>query len=228
MRVGVLGTGMVGRAISAATVDAGHDVMIGTRDPAGLMAREPQPGSWGPPPFAEWHGQHAAVLVGTFAETAAHGEILFNATAGDATLEALDQAGAERLDGKILIDVANPLDFSAGMPPTLSVSNTDSLGERIQRAYPGVKVVKSLNTMTARIMVEPGALADGDHHVFVSGDDPDAKEQVQRILREWFGWRHIIDLGDISTARGAEMWLALWLRLMGAMGTVSFNLKIVT
>jgi predicted dinucleotide-binding enzyme len=228
MRVGVLGTGFVGRTISAATVDAGQEAMIGTRDPAGLMARQSQPGGWGPPPFSEWHAGHAAVLVGTFAEAAAHGEILFNATAGDATMAALDQAGAERLEGKVLIDVSNPLDFSAGMPPTLSVSNTDSLGERIQRAYPGAKVVKSLNTVNAGIMVDPGALAGGDHHVFVSGDDSEAKEQVQRILREWFGWRHIIDLGDISTARGAEMWLPLWLRLMGAMGTASFNLKIVT
>jgi 8-hydroxy-5-deazaflavin:NADPH oxidoreductase len=136
--------------------------------------------------------------------------------------------GRANLDGKVLIDVANPLDFSHGVPPTLFISNTESLAERIQLTYPETKVIKALNTMNAALMVNPDRLAGGDHHVFVSGDDSRAKERVVNILKTDFGWRHVIDLGDISTARGAEMLLPLWLRLMGVLGTPMFNFKIVT
>jgi 8-hydroxy-5-deazaflavin:NADPH oxidoreductase len=137
-------------------------------------------------------------------------------------------AGADNLDGKILVDVSNPLDFSAGMPPSLFVSNTDSLGERIQAQLPGVRVVKALNTVNASVMVDPGQLADGDHHVFLSGNDAGAKQAVADLLRDRFGWRHVLDLGDISTARGAEMLMPMWLRLMGSLGTAMFNWRIVT
>ncbi len=153
---------------------------------------------------------------------------MFNATNGMGSLEALKLAGESNLNGKILVDISNPLDFSKGMPPSLSVCNTDSLGEQIQRAFPAVKVVKTLNTVTASLMVNPRQLADGDHHVFVSGNDAGAKAQVTDLLKTWFGWKHVIDLGDITTARGTEMYLPLWLRLWGALGTGMLNIKVVS
>lgn len=213
MKIGILGSGTVARTIGGALVGGGHDVMLGTRDAAKLQ-------EW----LASTGGKARA---GSFAEAAAHGDAVINATAGRGSLEALRGAGAEHLDGKILIDLANPLDFSRGMPPSLSVVNTDSLGEQIQRAFPGAKVVKTLNTLTASLMVDPRQLAGGDHDVFVSGNDPAAKAQVTAWLQEWFGWPRVIDLGDITTARGAEMVLPLWVQLMGALGTPIFNFKIV-
>jgi predicted dinucleotide-binding enzyme len=152
--------------------------------------------------------------------------MIVNATAGANSLAALGLAGAENLGGKVLIDIANPLDFSAGFPPTLFVKDTDSLGEQIQRAFPTVKVVKVLNTLTAALMVDPQLVGGGDHSIFVSGDDADAKEAVAELLRG-FGWQDIIDLGDITTARGPEMLLPIWLGLMSALGTPMFNFKIV-
>ena len=183
--------------------------------------------AFGLPPFSAWLKQYTGVKVGTFAEAAQHGEVLFNATNGMGTMEALRQAGASNLKGKILVDISNPLDFSKGMPPSLSVCNTNSLGEQIQRAFPEVKVVKTLNTVTASLMVNPSQVADGDHHVFVSGNDAEAKGQVTGMLKSWFGWKEAIDLGDITTARGTEMYLPLWLRLWGALGTGMINIKIV-
>ncbi|MBI5670962.1 MAG: NAD(P)-binding domain-containing protein [Chloroflexi bacterium] len=224
MNIGVLGTGMVGRAISAKLSQSGHDVMIGTRDVDRTLAHS-EPDFMGNPPFREWQ-QHAHVKLGTFAEAAAFGEILFNCTSGMASLAALKLAGERNLNGKILIDIANPLDFSRGMPPTLSVCNTDSLGEQIQRAFPQARVVKTLNTMNANVMVNPSLLS-GDHDVFVSGNDAAAKAQVTDILKDWFGWKSVIDLGDITTARGAEMVLPLWLHLMAALKTPMFNFKVV-
>ncbi|HUF00429.1 MAG TPA: NAD(P)-binding domain-containing protein [Anaerolineales bacterium] len=211
MRTGVLGSGMVGQAISARLAELGHDVMIGTRDPNKL---------------SEWQASHQEVKIGSFAETAGHGEIIFNATNGAASLDVLKMADGSNLNGKVLIDISNALDFSNGMPPSLFVSNTDSLGEQIQRAFPQVKVVKTLNTVTANIMVNPRQVASGDHHVFVSGNDGQAKQQVIEILKS-FGWIHILDLGDITTARGTEMYLPIWLRLWGALGTGMFNVRIM-
>ncbi len=135
-------------------------------------------------------------------------------------------AGESNLIDKVLVDISNPLDFSKGMPPSLLVSNTDSLGEQIQRAFANLKVVKTLNTITANIMVNPRQVANGDHHVFVSGDDAQAKGQVVDILKS-FGWLHILDLGDITTMRGTEMYLPIWLRIWGALGTGMFNVKIM-
>lgn len=145
-----------------------------------------------------------------------------NCTAGVASLEALRIAGPEHLNGKILIDVSNPLDFSRGMPPTLTICNTSSLGEEIQRAFPDAKVVKALNTVTAAVMVEP-SLVPGDHDLFVCGNDAEAKATVSRLLREAFGWRIIHDLGDITAARGTEMMMAAWVRLMLVFGSPRFN-----
>jgi hypothetical protein len=213
MRVGVFGSGMVGQAIGGKVAELGHAVMLGTRDVSKLQ---------------DWlAGMSGDASAGTFAESAAYGEILFNATNGGGSLEALASAGEANLNGKILVDISNPLDFSHGMPPALTVCNTDSLGEQIQRAYPKVKVVKTLNTVTASLMVNPGQLAAGDHHVFVSGNDLAAKSRVTDLLTTWFGWKHVIDLGDITTARGTEMYLPIWLRLWGALGTGLFNIKVV-
>ena len=123
--------------------------------------------------------------------------------------------------------MANPLDFSQGMPPSLIVCNTDSLGEQIQRNFPEVKVVKTLNTMNAHLMVNPAQVDNGDHHIFISGNDQAAKDEVTSYLKDWFGWKHVIDLGDITTARGTEMILPIWVRLMGTLQTPMFNFKIV-
>ncbi|MEW5986726.1 MAG: NAD(P)-binding domain-containing protein [Chloroflexota bacterium] len=226
MKIGILGTGVVGQTIGAKLAELGHEVMIGTRDVAATLART-EPGFYGNPPFSVWQQQNPTVKVGTFAEAARHGELLINATSGGVTLAALATAGKANLDSKVLIDISNPLDFSKGMPPSLLVSNTDSLAEQIQRAFPAVKVVKTLNTMNTNLMVNPRQLADGDHHVFVSGNDAVAKAQVTTLLKDGFGWRNVVDLGDITTARGTEMLLPIWIRLMGVLQTPLFNFKIV-
>lgn len=225
MKIAVLGTGMVGQAIAGKLAELGHSVTVGTRDVQGTLAND-QPNFYGNPPFRDWHAQHPQIGLATFAEAAAQSDWIVNATNGAGTLAALHAAGADNLGGKVLIDIANPLDFSHGMPPTLSVCNTDSLAEQIQRAFPAAKVVKTLNTMNANIMINPGALAGGEHTVFVSGDDGEAKAQVSALLRS-FGWRDIIDLGDIRTARGAEMVLPIWLSLMNALGSPLINLRVV-
>jgi predicted dinucleotide-binding enzyme len=150
--------------------------------------------------------------------------VVFNCTAGSASLEALKQAGGSNLGGKVLVDVANPLDFSKGMPPTLTVCNTDSLAEQIQRAYPDAKVVKALNTVNNMVMVNPG-MVSGEHDVFVCGNDPQAKARVVEILRS-FGWEKPFDLGDITAARGLEMMLPVWVQLYGTLQRPNFNFKI--
>jgi predicted dinucleotide-binding enzyme len=152
--------------------------------------------------------------------------MVFNCTAGIASLEALKAAGAQNLQGKVLVDVSNPLDFSRGMPPTHSVCNTDSLAEQIQRAFPTAKVVKSLNTVTAALMVDP-SLIPGVHTMFVSGNDTKAKAEVIDLLKTGFGWKEVIDLGDITAARAQEMYLALWVRLYGKFKTPNVNIHVV-
>ena len=225
MRFGILGTGVVGKTIAVRLDGLGHDVVVGTRNPQETLSRT-EPDQYGNPPFAAWQEEHPEVRLGTFAEAAAHGDMVVNATAGAVSLEALEQAGEDNLNGKILIDISNPLDFSKGMPPTLLVSNTDSLGEQIQRRFPEAKVVKTLHTMNAYLMVDPAQLAATDHTVFVSGDDAEAKARVSELLRS-FGWSDIIDLGDITTARGTEMVLPIWVRLFGVLQKPIYNFKIV-
>jgi predicted dinucleotide-binding enzyme len=180
----------------------------------------------GNPPYRDWAAAHPEVRLATFAAAAALAELVVNATSGQVSIAALTEAGRDNLAGKILLDIANPLDSSAGFPPTLFVKDTDSLGERIQSAFPEAKVVKTLNTLNAALMVHPTRLADGEHTVFVSGNDADAKKTTTALL-ESFGHTDVIDLGDISTARGTEMLLPIWLRLMGALHTPTFNFKIV-
>jgi 8-hydroxy-5-deazaflavin:NADPH oxidoreductase len=225
MNIGVLGTGMVGRALSARLVELGHEVVMGTRDPARTLGRAESQGG-GDLPFRAWQEHNQKVQLAAFAGAAMHGELIINATNGDGSLPALNAGGKENLYGKTLMDISNPLDFSTGMPPSLFISNTDSLGEQIQRAFPDVKVGKTLNTVNCRVMVHPGYLAESDHTVFVSGNDAQAKAAVAELLRA-FGWKDILDLGDITTARGPEMLLAIWLRLWAPLQTPMFNFKVV-
>lgn len=222
MRVGILGTGVVGRTLAQGFVRTGHAVSLGTRDVRRTMARtlDSPPGS-----IAEWLAANPSIALSDLASVAATAEVVVNAVNGSGTLDALAEAGAANLARKVVIDVSNPLDFSQGFPPTLTVKDTDSLGEQVQRAFPEARVVKSLNTLTAALMTHPGLLPEPTT-LFLSGDDPAAKAIAAGLLRE-FGWTDILDLGDITTARGPEMWLPLWLRVMGSVGGGMFNLRIV-
>lgn len=222
MKIAVLGTGTVGRALASGLAALGHDVTVGTRDVAATLSRATEESGDAPP----WGPDAGAVGLASFSDAAAAAELVVNATTGQVSLDALGAAGAANLSGKTLMDVSNPLDFSQGFPPTLFVKDTDSLAERIQAAFPQAKVVKTLNTLTAALMINPASLAEGDHSVFVSGNDAEAKQQVTELLHA-MGHTDVIDLGDITTARGVEMWLPLWLRVMGVLGTAQFNLKIV-
>lgn len=226
MKIAILGTGMVGRSHAAKLAELGHEVMVGTHDVKKTM-EVTKPDAMGTPPFSEWHKDHSAVKLGTFNEASEHGEIVYDALKGEFAVEVLKGIKTEHLEGKILIDIANALDFSKGMPPSLLVCNTDSLGEQVQRALPNVKVVKTFNTMSAPLQVNPRQLADGDHDIFVCGNDEEAKAKVIDILKNWYGWKEIIDLGDISMARGTEMLLPIWLRLWGKLKTPIFNIKVI-
>ena len=211
--IAILGTGMVGEVLGTKLVSLGHKVMMGSRTDNNEKA-------------VAWKNKNGALASnGTFADAAAFGEIVFNCTSGKVSLEALQLAGHENLQGKILVDVANPLDFSKGMPPTLTICNTDSLGETIQRQFPDAKVVKALNTLNCQLMVNPGFLKDSGN-LFICGNDSGAKKEVESLLQS-FGWEKIIDLGDISAARGTEQLLPVWVRLMGKLETPMFNFSIV-
>lgn len=214
MKFGVLGTGMVGEAIASKLTSLGHDVKMGSRSKTNEKA-------------AAWVAKAGPTASqGTFAEAAAFGEIVFVCTKGDAAVEVVRSAGKENLKGKVLVDISNPLDFSKGMPPFVSVPGYDSVGEQLQRELPDTKVVKSLNTVNCDVMVDP-ARVGGDSDIFVSGNDAEAKAAVAGLLREQFGWTSVVDLGDITTARGTENYLPLWLRLWSATKTTDFNIKIV-
>ena len=216
MEIAVLGTGSVGRALAARLDQLGHSVSLGTRDPGATAAREE---------YAAWATTAPGVRLATFADAAASAEVLVNASSGAVTLDVLGQARVGERAGAVLVDVSNPLDFSAGFPPTLSVKDTDSLAEQVQRAFPEVRVVKALNTLNADLMVDPGSLPEPTT-VFVCGDDADAKATVTGLL-ESFGHTDVLDLGDLTSARGTEMFLPLWLRIMGSLGTAGFNIRVV-
>jgi predicted dinucleotide-binding enzyme len=213
MRIAVLGTGVVGRTIGSKLVEIGHEVRMGSRRAGNDAA-------------VAWAEEAGAAGEGSFGDAAGFGEIVFNCTAGGSSLDALAAAGEANLADKVLIDVANPLDFSAGMPPTLSICNDDSLGERIQATFPEARVVKALNTVNSAVMVEP-ARVGGDHVVFVCGEDAGAKGEVEELLGS-FGWpaERIVDLGRIAAARGTEMYLPLWLTLYGKLGSGDFNIAL--
>lgn len=225
MRITVLGTGTVGRTIAGKLAELGHEVVVGTRDPEATLARTGADAT-GNPPYSVWQADHPDIRLAPYPDAASGSELVVNATGGSGSLAALELAGEENLAGKVLLDISNPLDFSRGFPPSLFVKDTDSLAEQIQRAFPAARVVKSLNTMTAALMVDPGRVAGGDHTTFVSGDDSDAKRTVVDLLTA-MGHTDVIDLGDLSTARAAEMLLPVWLRLMGALGTPYLQFKIV-
>ena len=214
MKIAVFGTGMVGNTIGSKLIALGHEVKMGSRTAGNQKA-------------VEWaQGAGARASEGTFADAAAFGEMAFNCTAGAGAIPAVESAKAG-LAGKLLLDVSNPLDFSKGFPPTLSVSNDDSLGEQIQRALPETKVVKTLNTVNCLVMVDAARVNGGEHDMFVCGNDASAKGRATEILRGWFGWKSVLDLGDITASRATESYLHLWLRLYGALKTGDFNVRVV-
>ena len=229
-KIAIIGTGTVGRTFASKLVSLGHEVMMGTRNVSEKLASTAID-NYGSPPFNEWYETNRSVKLGTFREAAAFGEIILNVTQGANSINALKLAGAQNLNGKILIDIANPLDFSKGMPPSLipELSNTNSLGEEIQKTFPDAKVVKTLNTMWCGLMVNPVLIGGGDHTNYICGNDADAKNMVKSLLNE-FGWKteNILDLGDISAARGTESVLPIWLRIWGATQNGAFNFKVVS
>lgn len=216
MKIGVLGTGMVGETIASKLVQRGHEVKMGSRD-----AKNPKAVAW-------MKKAGAKASAGTFQDAAKFGELLFNCTLGSASIDALNSADKKDLEGKVLVDISNALDLSKGVPTLFVDVANESLGERIQKAFPKAKVVKTLNTVTANLMGNPGALP-GDHNLFLSGNDLAARQQVAQILEQDFGWKppNIIDLGDLTTARGPEAMILAWIRLYGKFGTPMFNWHVV-
>jgi hypothetical protein len=218
MKIAVLGTGNVGTTIGSKLIELGYEVKMGSRTADNEKAKA----------FVAQHKGKAS--AGTFADAAAFGEMIFNCTSGGASIEALQMAGGENINGKIIVDVANPLDFSKGIPPALipALSNTNSLGEEIQKTFPSAKVVKTFNTMWCGLMVNPSMVNGGDHTNFICGNDAGAKQRVRSLLNE-FGWKNenLLDLGDISSARGTEAVLPVWLRIWGTTNSGAFNFKVV-
>jgi len=215
MRIGILGSGMVGRALATKLAGLKHEVKIGSRE-------SNNPGA------AEWVSTVGSLASqGTFAMAASFGEVVILCAKGDAALDVARQAGEQNLAGKVLVDVSNPLDFSRGMPPGLlpDLSNSNSLGEEPQRRFPSSHVVKALNTTNCEVMVNPQMLA-APTDIFICGDDEGAKRVVTDLLRS-FGWERVVDLGGIAASRGTEMFLPLWLSLMAKLGTPHFNIQLV-
>jgi len=213
MRIAVVGSGNVGRAVAAGLGRAGHDVVLGSRDTSRAE-------------LVEWSAESGVRLVAP-AEAGRHGEVLVNATPGDGSVDALRAAGGADLDGTVVLDLANPLDFSSGFPPSLSVANTDSLAESLQRAFPRLRIVKAMNTVNLEVMVDPGRLAEPTA-LFIAGDDQDAKTTVTELLAD-LGWQRdqLFDLGPLEAARGPEAYFLLWIRLMQSLGTADFNVRVV-
>lgn len=230
MKIAIIGTGVVGRTLASRLIDLDHDIMMGTRNVSEKIAST-EKDSYGNPTFSEWSKDNNRVKLGSFAEAAAFGEMVVNATNGSNSVTALILAGTKNLAGKVLIDIANPLDFSAGMPPSLlpCLNNTNSLGEEIQKTFPESMVVKTLNTMWCGLMVNPKLIGNGDHVNFISGNNNQAKNKVRDLLNQ-LGWSNdnIIDIGDIKGARATESLLPIWLKIMGVRQNGAFNFKIVS
>ena len=227
MKIGIIGSSTVAQTNAQKLLELGHEVMISSRNPTQEkntpMGKVPSVTTW----VSAQKAKSLKALGGSFKDAAQFGEVIFNCTAGVGSLVALTSAGAENITGKILVDIANPLDFSKGFPPTLAFCNTQSLGEKIQAAFPESKVVKTLHTVNADIMVNPTRLSENTT-IFVASNHTDAKNWVKtELLEKWYGWKEVIDLGDITAARGTEMYLPLWLRIMGAVKTPYFNIKVV-
>lgn len=229
MKIAIIGTGIVGKTIASKLVELNHDVMMGTRNVSDKLAST-QTDNYGNPPFGEWIKTNSKVKLGSFAEAAAFGELVVNATNGSNSITALILAGTKNLAGKVLIDIANPLDFSNGMPPSLlpGLNNTNSLAEEIQRTFPDTMVIKTLNTMWCGLMVNPNLVGNGDHINFISGNNSEAKNKVIKLLNQ-FGWldKNILDIGDITGARATESLLPIWLKVMGVTKNGAFNFRLV-
>ena len=229
MKIGIIGTGAVGRTIASKLVELDYDVMMGTRNVSDKLTSAAKD-IYGSQPFNEWIKTNSKVKLGSFADAAAYGELNVNATNGSNSVTALILAGAKNLAGKVLIDIANPLDFSNGMPPSLlpGLNNTNSLAEEIQKTFPDAMVVKTLNTMWCGLMINPDLVGNGDHINFIAGNNTEAKAKVQKLLNQ-FGWKdeNIIDIGDITAARATESLLPIWLRVMGLTKNGAFNFKLV-
>ncbi len=225
MKIGILGTGVVGREHAKKLSSLGHTVMIGTNDVAGTLAQK-KPDEMGNAPFKLWQKENPTVELGDFGQVAEFGEIVFNALKGAIALDVLKKIPNESLREKILVDISNPLDFSKGMPPTLLFCSTDSLGEQIQKHLPNVHVVKAFNTVNAYLQTHPKEVVKGNHTVFLCGNNKEAKAVIVKLMKK-YGWKDIIDLGDIKSARGMEMLLPLWLEIWSTVGTAKFNFKIV-
>jgi predicted dinucleotide-binding enzyme len=211
VKIAVLGTGSAGRTVAAGLARLGHEVVIGTRDPVATRER------------ADWDSD---LPLEEYAVVADGADIVVNATNGQASLVVFDAIGGQQLSGKVVLDLANALDFSGGFPPRMAVDDTDSLAEQIQRAFPQARVVKALNTVTAGVMVDPGKVGDGETTVFAASDDAEARAVVVALL-EQLGWRDVVEFEELAAARGLEMWLPRWVRLMARLGTADFNLKVV-
>jgi predicted dinucleotide-binding enzyme len=229
MKIAIIGTGIVGKTIASKLVELNHDVMMGTRNVSDKLTSTATD-NYGNPPFGEWIKTNIKVKLGSFAEAAAFGELVVNATNGSNSLTALILAGTKNLAGKVLIDIANPLDFSNGMPPSLlpGLNNTNSLAEEIQKTFPDTMVIKTLNTMWCGLMVNPNLVGNGDHINFISGNNSEAKNKVIKLLNQ-FGWldKNILDIGDITGARATESLLPIWLKVMGVTKNGAFNFKLV-
>jgi len=208
MQIGIIGTGPVGRAFGRALPALGHQVVVGTRDVAQTRSRP------------EWSDSGLELVPYNDLSS----ELFILVTGGDGALPALAAVGPA-LDGRVVIDATNPLDFSRGFPPSLSVCNTDSLSEQLQRAHPDARLVKMFNTVANEVMINPPA-AGADSTLFVAGNDESARAAATELARE-LGWSDILDLGDLTAARGLEMWIPLWVRIYGQLGKPEFNLKIV-
>ena len=212
-RVGVLGSGEVGRRLASGFRSRGHDVMVGSRDPGKSELRE-------------WvSGDGVGIALGTFAQAAAFGELLVLAVLGDAAEEAIAEAGADDFSGKVVIDTMNPLDFSAGFPPKLSITGEDSLGERVQRALPDAKVVKAFNTIGNPYFVDP-VFSDGRPTMLIAGNDDDAKRTVGEVLGD-FGWADPVDIGGIEGSRELEAICIAWVKIGGARGSWDHGFKLL-
>lgn len=228
MKIAILGTGTVGRTLAAKLIELDYDIMMGTRNVAEKMVSTGTD-MYGSPPFSEWIKSNPGVKLGTFAEVAAFGDFIINATSGNNSVKALILSGSKNLAGKVLLDVSNPLDFTNETPALLQgLNNTNSLAEEIQNTFPDVMVVKSLNTMWTGLMVNPDLIGNGDHINYICGNKTEAKAKVEKLLNQ-FGWKNenIMDLGDITAARATEAILPIWIRVMGTLKTAVFNFKIV-
>jgi 8-hydroxy-5-deazaflavin:NADPH oxidoreductase len=227
MKVGILGSGIVGQTLGAKLVSQGHDVVLGTRDPTKMDTPRGMGGMGAP--LGKWLQEGGkGAKVGTFRDAAKHGELIIHSTAGEIALEVLNMAGKENLRGKVILDTSNDLDLSHGFPPATRATDypTGSMGVKIQQAVPDAHVVKALNTMAAYLMVAPQALAGGDHTVFLSGNDAAAKATVTKLLQSW-GWKDIFDTGDINSSTGPEMLFSLWAKAFGKLGMQPFSFKVV-